>query len=68
MKTIMQILIWGSEDMIEIEEQASEELALNTQEKRLIRMIRAIKFGELHIFVSDGKPIRVEEIKKSIKL
>lgn len=42
--------------------------ALNEQEKHLIQMIREMKFGELHIFVSEGKPIRVEEIKKSIKL
>ena len=45
-----------------------EELELNTQEKHLVQMIRALKYGELHIYVSDGKPIRAEEIKKSIKL
>ncbi len=43
-------------------------LSLSEQEARLISMIRDIRFGELHIFVSDGKPVRVEEIKKSIKL
>ncbi len=43
-------------------------LLLSEQEARLIKMIRDIKFGELHIFVSEGKPVRVEEIKKSIKL
>jgi hypothetical protein len=42
--------------------------ALNEQEKHLIQMIREMKFGELHIFVSEGKPVRVEEFKKSIKL
>ncbi len=41
---------------------------INEQEKRLLQMIREMKYGELHIFVSDGKPVRVEEIKKSIKL
>lgn len=41
---------------------------LNDQEKRLIALIRDIKFGELNIHVADGKPIRVEEIRKSIKL
>ena len=45
-----------------------KEAALNEQEQRLIRMIRETKYGELHIFVSDGRPVRVEEIKKSIKL
>ncbi len=43
-------------------------LILNEQEERLILMIRDIKYGELHIFVADGKPVRAEEIKKSIKL
>ncbi len=41
---------------------------LNEQEKRLIQIIREMKYGELHIFISDGKPVRVEEMKKSIKL
>jgi hypothetical protein len=41
---------------------------LNEQEKHLLQMIRELKYGELHIFVSEGKPVRVEEIKKSIKL
>jgi hypothetical protein len=43
-------------------------LVLNEQEKHLLQMIREMKFGELHLFVAEGKPIRVEEIKKSIKL
>ncbi len=43
-------------------------LILNEQEQHLIRMIREIQYGELHIFIAEGKPIRVEEIKKSIKL
>lgn len=41
---------------------------LNDQEKHLIAIIRDTKFGELKIHVAEGKPIRVEEIKKSIKL
>jgi hypothetical protein len=40
---------------------------LNEQEKRLIQMIREMKFGELHLYISEGKPVRAEEIKKSIK-
>ncbi|GEM_PF-2099729 len=45
-----------------------QRLILNEQEIRLIQMIRDTKYGELHIFIADSKPIRVEEIKKSIKL
>lgn len=41
---------------------------LTKQEVHLIQMIREMNYGELHIFISESKPIRVEEIKKSIKL
>ncbi|SHH98929.1 Uncharacterized small protein [Sporobacter termitidis DSM 10068] len=49
-------------------EKRQDTAVLNEQEKHLLQMIRDIKFGELHIFVTEGKPVRVEEIKKSIKL
>ena len=49
-------------------DQEGEVLVLNEQEERLIRMIREMKYGEMLIHVVDAKPIRVEEIKKSIKL
>ena len=38
------------------------------KEEKLLQMIREIKFGEIHLFVADGQPVRIEEIKKSIKL
>ncbi len=41
---------------------------LNEQELHLVQLIRETKYGELVIMVADGKPVRVEEIKKSIKL
>jgi hypothetical protein len=41
---------------------------LTTREANLIRIIRSIKYGEIKIIVQEGQPIRVEEIKKSIKL
>jgi len=43
-------------------------VALNPQEIRLIQLIRTIDYGELHIIVRENKPIRVEQISKSIKL
>ncbi len=48
--------------------EAEKRLVLNEQETRLIQMIRDMKYGEIHIFVAEGKPIRAEEIKKSVKL
>ena len=47
---------------------AESKVALSDQELRLIQMVRELQYGELRIFVSDGKPIRAEEVKKSIKL
>ena len=43
-------------------------IRLSDQEEKLIRVIRGLEFGEIRIVVTDHKPIRIEEIKKSIKL
>lgn len=40
---------------------------LTDQEKKLIALIRELKFGELHLFVADGKPVRAEQVKQSVK-
>lgn len=37
------------------------------KEEKLLKMIRDLKFGEIHLYVADGQPVRAEEIKKSIK-
>ena len=48
-------------------EQKKTDLQLTEKEAKLIRMLRQLKFGEAHIYVADGQPVRAEEIKKSIK-
>lgn len=45
-----------------------QNIELTPQEEKLIRLIRTIGYGEVHIFIKESKPIRVEEIKKSIRL
>ena len=40
---------------------------LTEKEEKLLRLIREVKFGELHIYIADGQPVRAEEIKKSVK-
>ena len=40
---------------------------LTEREEKLIQVIRELKFGEIHIYVADGQPVRAENIKKSIK-
>ena len=41
---------------------------LDSKEENLIDLIHKVKYGELKIIVQDGLPIRVEELKRSIKL
>lgn len=43
-------------------------LILAEKEKTLIRMIRDLNYGEVRIFVTNSQPVRVEEIKRSVKL
>ena len=42
--------------------------AINSQEMQLIEMIRALDYGQLTITVKAGKPIHVDEVRKSIPL
>ena len=45
----------------------SAKLEFTEKEKRLIQMIRELGYGEIRIYVTDGQPVRAEEIKKSVK-
>ena len=56
----------GGENVPDTEK--NSEIPLGVAEKQLIEMIRALNFGEIRVIVQDGKPARVEEIKKSIIL
>ena len=42
--------------------------SLTEQERKLIEIIRELKYGEMRILVRDSVPVHVDEIKKSIKL
>ena len=37
------------------------------KEEQLLKLIRELGFGEIHIYVANGQPVRAEEIKKSVK-
>ncbi len=41
---------------------------LTEKEKKLIRIIREINYGEIKVVIQDKQPVRIEEVKKSIKL
>jgi hypothetical protein len=38
------------------------------KEKKLLDLIRSIAFGEMRVIVQNAEPVRVENIKNSIKL
>ena len=48
--------------------QTEEKDILTKAEKQIIALIRALDYGEVRIMVKDSKPIRVEEIRRSIQL
>ncbi|WP_199872913.1 DUF2292 domain-containing protein [Inediibacterium massiliense] len=43
-------------------------MSINAKEKKLIELIRKIGYGEVKVIIQDGYPIRIEEVKRSIKL
>ena len=45
-----------------------KQIAVNEKEEKLLKLIRETEFGEIKVIINEGVPIRVEEIKKSIKL
>ena len=48
--------------------QPSGNLIITKAERQLIELIRSLEYGEIRIMVKDAKPIRVEEIRRSIQL
>ena len=46
----------------------SGKFVTSEQEKKVIAILREIKYGEVKVVVQDGIPVRVDEIRKSIKI
>ena len=49
-------------------EKKMDELVFTEEERKLILHIRGLYYGEMSITVREGKPTRIEEIRKSILL
>ena len=43
-------------------------MTISEKEEKLISLIRELKFGQMIIYVTDGQPTRIEEIRKSVKI
>ena len=48
--------------------QPEKNLVLSKAEKQLIAVIRSLDYGEVRVMIKDNRPIRVEEIRRSIQL
>lgn len=48
--------------------EVSKKLVLTKAEEKLITLVREMDYGEIRIMIKDCKPIRVEEIRRSIQL
>ena len=46
----------------------SNNFILTKAERQLIELIRSLEYGEIRIMVKEEKPIRIEEIRRSIQL
>lgn len=47
---------------------AEQKLILTKGELQLIHLIRSLDYGEVRVLIKDGKPVRVEEVRRSIQL
>ena len=48
--------------------QQEKNMELTKAEKQLIEVIRSLDYGEVRVMIKDSRPIRVEEIRRSIQL
>ena len=47
---------------------ADSNVILTESEQKVIDIMRSIDYGEIRIIINNSKPVRVEEIKKSVQL
>lgn len=52
----------------EMDVEMEKKFCLSEQEVKLLKIIRTVENGEIHIIVKERKPIRMEQIQKSIEL
>ena len=48
--------------------QSEQNMVLTKAEKQLIEVIRSLDYGEVRVMIKDNRPIRMEEIRRSIQL
>lgn len=54
---------------LENEEDAQPQpMVLSEHERKVIEVLRQIEYGEVKVIVQDGVPVRMDEIRKSVKI
>ena len=41
---------------------------LTDPERRVLSVMREIEYGEIRVVINGGKPVRIEEVRKSVRL
>lgn len=67
-KTAAAVFCTAAAFYLEVKMQADMNILLTKAEKQLIDVIRALDYGEVRVMIKDNRPIRVEEIRRSIQL
>ena len=67
-KTAAAVKILPQLFYLEVKMQPEKNMILTKAEKQLIEVIRSLDYGEVRVMIKDNKPIRVEEIRRSIQL
>ncbi len=53
---------------MELDRKGKAVIILNEQEMSLIKKLREISYGRVTIYIENSIPVRIEEIRESIKL
>ena len=48
--------------------EASQTQKITGQDEQLIHIMRDVNYGQIVVTIRDGKPVHVEEIRKSIQI
>ena len=67
-KRLRQYFVLPQLFCLEVYMQSEKNMVLTKAEKQLIEVIRALDYGEVRVMIKDNRPIRVEEIRRSIQL
>ena len=54
--------------MTHLTEKFLSDMVVSEKERNLIELLRDIRYGQVVVYLEESQPVRIEQIKKSIKL